>query len=136
MLLSKRFLKPFSLSKKKINTVCSANPSPFVYIIQKNEIYPPFFEEYIKICDIPSFVKGNSIECMNTLILPSVETQISLLKDIREIEKLIPIHDIKPYLLYYLSTDNIEKANELLQEYQKYLSSIEHLHHIIASVFN
>lgn len=127
-----------SLCSKRCKIVVNYSPpiyEPNIITIQPSErdIYPPFFEEYIRICDVPSFViKIDPHECMNTLIIPPYEMQMSIVQDILEMQKMAPsLEPIKPYLMHYMIDQNIEKINELLQSYQLYLMHLENVQDLI-----
>jgi len=87
-----------------------------------NDLYPPFFEEIVKICKVPSVLlpKVDATFCLTSLVFPPLEEQKEAIDDLMELEKTVSIREIKPYLLYYMMTDK-EIAKEFLLDYQKYL---------------
>lgn len=124
--------------KHRSRIVANYAPPPYepnIVVIQPTEtdIYPPFFEAYTKMCDIPSFVaKVDAKECIQTLTIPPYDVQMSVLQDVLEMQRQFPpLEQIQPYLIHYMIDQNIEKVNELLQSYQLYLLSVDHVQDLI-----
>lgn len=110
---------------------------PTVIVIQPTDtdIYPPFLEAYTKLCDIPSFVsKVDPVECIQTLVLPPYDAQMNILQTLVELEKQLPIHPIKPYLIHYMIEGDAEKVNEVLLTYQQLLELTDTMQDIIIDV--
>lgn len=107
-----------------------------VEIVSIDKIYKPFFEDYIKICDIPTFITNiKPHECMKTLFFPDTEQQIEIVNTVAELENMVPIKEIKPYLMYFMTQDDMDSANVLLKTYETYLHSMHSLKEMIITIF-
>lgn len=112
------------------------NKSAVVNIIAVNDIMPEFLEEYVKICNVPIFIEQftNQIDCVNNLIIPPYNEQISIMNTMNELNENIDISDISPYLIYYMSNKDVEKVKELLLDYQKYIYYLNSILELINNV--
>ena len=112
------------------------NKSAVVNIIAVNDIMPEFLEEYVKICNVPTFIEQftNQIGCVNNLIIPPYNEQISIMNTMNELNENIDISDISPYLMYYMSNKDVEKVKELLLDYQKYIYYLNSILELINNV--
>ena len=110
--------------------------SSVVNIIAVNDIMPEFLEEYVKICNVPTFIEQftNQIDCVNNLIIPPYNEQISIMDTMNELNENIDISDISPYLMYYMSNKDVEKVKELLLDYQKYIYYLNSILELINNV--
>jgi len=111
--------------------------TPTIHVIQPTDtaIYPPFFEAYTKLCDIPSFItKVDPYECTQTLILPPYDLQMNIIQTLVEIEKQVPIERIKPYLIHYMIEGDAEKVNEMLIIYQQLLHTMDAMQTMVIDV--
>jgi hypothetical protein len=130
---------PFSRSfVRKHRTVICRGIGPNIVVIPSKEeaIYPPFFEAYTKMCDIPQFFLKHidATECIQQLPFPPFEDQMAIMKNLKELETMVPLQEIKPYLMYHMVHGEEEKASELLGTYQQYLSTIEHVQDLIQDI--
>lgn len=127
-------LNILNVKKTKYRRIVTSNSS-IVNIIAVNDIMPEFLEEYVKICNVPTFIEQftNQIDCVNNLVIPSYDEQIGIMNTMNELNENVDISDISPYLMYYMSNKDVEKVKELLLDYQKY---IYYLHSILELINN
>ena len=127
-------LNILNVKKTNYRRIVKSNSS-VVNIIAVNDIMPEFLEEYVKICNVPTFIEQftNQIDCVNNLIIPPYNEQISIMNTMNELNENVDISDISPYLIYYMSNKDVEKVKELLLDYQKY---IYYLHSILELINN
>jgi|SRR5210317_314096 hypothetical protein len=127
-------LNILNVKKTNYRRIVKSNSS-VVNIIAVNDIMPEFLEEYVKICNVPTFIEQftNQIDCVNNLIIPPYNEQISIMNTMNELNENVDISDISPYLIYYMSNKDVEKVKELVLDYQKY---IYYLHSILELINN
>jgi lipid A disaccharide synthetase len=127
-------LNILNVKKTKYRRIVTSNSS-IVNIIAVNDIMPEFLEEYVKICNVPTFIEQftNQIDCVNNLVIPPYDEQIGIMNTMNELNENVDISDISPYLMYYMSNKDVEKVKELLLDYQKY---IYYLHSILELINN
>jgi len=127
-------LNILNVKKTNYRRIVKSNSS-VVNIIAVNDIMPEFLEEYVKICNVPTFIEQftNQIDCVNNLVIPPYNEQISIMNTMNELNENVDISDISPYLIYYMSNKDVEKVKELVLDYQKY---IYYLHSILELINN
>lgn len=127
-------LNILNVKKTNYRRIVKSNSS-VVNIIAVNDIMPEFLEEYVKICNVPTFIEQftNQIDCVNNLVIPPYDEQIGIMNTMNELNENVDISDISPYLIYYMSNKDVEKVKELVLDYQKY---IYYLHSILELINN
>ena len=120
------------ISRGKIKTCVYAIPpihQPIINIISKNQVLPEFLDSYIKICQLPKFIEGHGFpqECLKTLYVPSIDQQYEILQSLNEVNEKINIHEIQPFLIYFMAHQEIEKANDFLVAYQQYQHALDYM---------
>jgi len=125
-MLLHRFQNKYLFSKK--NSLLRSIP-PSIHIIPKDAILPDFLTNYIGICNLPDFAKpyANKIDCVQHLIVPTVDIQQEILDALQTLNEKINIQEITPYLMYYMVNNDIDKVNELLMAYQQYYQSLDYI---------
>lgn len=125
MLLRRVYNKPLSTRK---NSFIRSTP-PIIHIIPKDEILPDFLTNYIEICNLPDFAKpyANKIDCVQHLFIPTSDMQQQILDALQTLNGKINIHEITPYLIYFMVNDDMDKANQLLMAYQQYYQALNYI---------
>lgn len=128
-------LNILNVKKTKYRRIVTSNSS-IVNIIAVNDIMPEFLEEYVKICNVPTFIEQftNQIDCVNNLVIPPYDEQIGIMNTMNELNENVDISDISPYLMYYMSNKDVEKVKELLLDYQKYIYYLNSILELINNV--
>jgi lipid A disaccharide synthetase len=128
-------LNILNVKKTKYRRIVTSNSS-IVNIIAVNDIMPEFLEEYVKICNVPTFIEQftNQIDCVNNLVIPPYDEQIGIMNTMNELNENVDISDISPYLMYYMSNKDVEKVKELVLDYQKYIYYLNSILELINNV--
>lgn len=125
MLLRRIYTK--TLPSRK--TIIYRSVPPTLQILPKEEVLPEFLTKYIEICNLPDFAKpyANKIECVQHLIIPTVDVQQEILDSLQTLNEKINIHEIVPYLIHYMVNNDMEKANDFLIAYQQYYHAMDYM---------
>lgn len=119
----------YSTTLPSRKTIIHRSVPPTINILPKDEILPDFLTNYIEICNLPDFAKpyANKIDCVQHLIIPTSDVQQKILDALQTLNEKINIQEIKPFLMYYMVNEDMEKANDFLVAYQQYYHAMEYM---------
>lgn len=100
--------------------------------IPGNGIYDPFFDLYIRaVCMQPVYGTQGSPECLNSLTLPPVETQMEIVEAIQMYSYIMNIDPIKGLLVRLMLNDDVGGIQDALSALSDHYQALERLQSLI-----